>query len=47
MATVRRVLVGLAWLYVMGNTVQFFLAGLGLLGDQPSALTTHADFGWA
>jgi hypothetical protein len=45
MAVARRILTGLAWLYVLGIVVQFFLAGLGLLGGE--SMTAHSDFGWS
>jgi hypothetical protein len=36
---------GLAWLYVLGIVVQFFLAGLGLLGGE--SMEAHEGFGYA
>jgi hypothetical protein len=41
----RPVWVVLAVLFTIGIVVQFFLAGLGLLGGED--MTAHADFGWA
>jgi hypothetical protein len=41
----RPVYVFLAVLFVIGVAVQFFLAGLGLLGGE--TMQAHNDFGWA
>jgi hypothetical protein len=37
-------LVVLAWLFVLAVLLQFFFAGLGLLGGESMSL--HKDFGW-
>lgn len=42
MAVARKILVGLAWLYVLLVAVQFFIAGLMLLGTESA--DTLADY---
>jgi hypothetical protein len=44
-AIARKILSGLAWLYLAGIALQFFFAGLGLLGGE--TMKAHNDFGWA
>jgi hypothetical protein len=44
-ATARKVLMALAWLYVLGIALQFLFAGLGLLGGETFEL--HEAFGYA
>ncbi|HLF79843.1 MAG TPA: DUF6220 domain-containing protein [Dehalococcoidia bacterium] len=44
MAMARKILVGLAWLFVLGVMLEFFFAGLGLLGGEDMEL--HEGFGW-
>ena len=41
----RQAYLGLAWLFVAGVVIQFFLIGLGLFGD-PAFRKTHALFGF-
>jgi hypothetical protein len=41
----RKLLMGLAWLYVIGTVAQFFLAGLGMLGGE--SMEAHEVFGYA
>lgn len=41
----RRVFVGLMWLYVLGVVVQFFLAGLGVLGGR--SFEAHEAVGYS
>ncbi|HWC31438.1 MAG TPA: DUF6220 domain-containing protein [Dehalococcoidia bacterium] len=38
-------LVGFSWLYVLGVVIQFFLAGLGILGGED--WKAHEGFGWS
>ena len=46
MEIARKVLMGLAWLYVLGVVVQVFLAGYPLLGGG-SSFDAHVGFGWS
>ena len=43
----RKILVGLAWLYVLGVAIQFLLAGIGLpqLGNE--GMEAHEGFGYS
>jgi len=47
MQIARRILIGLAWLYVLGVAIQFWLAGIGLpqLGDE--SMKAHEAFGYS
>jgi hypothetical protein len=45
LAIARKILVGLAWLFVLGVTLEFFFAGLGLLGGEDMEM--HKGFGWS
>ena len=51
MAVARKILVGLAWLYVLGVVVQFFFAGMMLLGagadDKQDYIDLHEGLGYA
>jgi hypothetical protein len=47
MAIARKALVGLAWLYVLGVAVQFFLAGLGLPELGGEGMEAHEGFGYS
>lgn len=47
MALARRVLVVLAWLYVFGVVVQFFLAGLGLPELGGEGMGAHEALGYS
>jgi hypothetical protein len=40
----RKIFAVLAGLFVIGVVIQFFLAGLGLLGGE--SMQAHIDFGW-
>jgi hypothetical protein len=41
----RKALVGLSWLYVLGVAIQFFFAGLGILGGE--SMEAHEITGYA
>ena len=50
----RKILAGLAWLFLLLVALQFFFAGLMVLGVSPSdadglqdAIDLHAGFGWS
>jgi hypothetical protein len=43
----RKILVGLAWLYVLGVVIQFFLAGLGLPQLGGEGMEAHEGFGYS
>ena len=45
MVAARRILVIVSFLFLIGVILQFFFAGLGLLGGEDMEL--HKDFGWA
>jgi hypothetical protein len=45
MVAARRILVIVALLFLLGVVLQFFFAGLGLLGGEDMEL--HKDFGWS
>lgn len=47
MKTARMALVALAWLYVLGVVIQFFLAGLGLPELGGEGMSAHNDFGYS
>lgn len=54
MSLARKILMGLAWLYVLCVVLQFFFAGLMVLGTDPSdaagmrdAIDLHEGFGYA
>jgi hypothetical protein len=44
MDVVRKIFVGLAWLFVLAVAIQFLLAGLGLLGGE--SLEPHRQWGF-
>jgi hypothetical protein len=44
MHAARRILVGLAWLFVLAVAIQFLLAGLGVLGGE--SLEAHRQWGF-
>jgi hypothetical protein len=46
MTVVRRVFAVLAWVYLAGVVVQFFLAGLGLPQLGGEGMGAHAEFGY-
>lgn len=45
MTAARRILIVVAWLFVLGVVVQFFLAGLGSLGGE--SWDAHRGFGFS
>jgi hypothetical protein len=54
MSVARKILMGLSWLYVLAVLLQFFFAGLMILGTNPSdaegiqdARDLHEGFGYA
>ena len=50
MSVARKILTGLAWLYVLGIAIQFFFAGLMLLAapeEQADYVDLHEGFGFA
>ena len=47
MAIARKALVGLAWFYVLGVAVQFFLAGLGLPQLGGEGMDAHEALGYS
>lgn len=52
MSIARKILVGLAWLYVLAVVLQFFFAGLMILGtdtpeDMQDAIDLHEGFGYS
>ena len=44
MDAARKIFVGLAWLFVLAVAIQFFLAGLGVLGGE--SLEAHRQWGF-
>jgi Family of unknown function (DUF6220) len=44
MALARRIYTGLGWLFVLAVAIQFFLAGLGVLGGE--SLEAHRQWGF-
>jgi hypothetical protein len=47
MSIARKILMGLAWLYVLGVVVQFFLAGLGLPQLGGESMEAHEALGYS